>query len=386
MNSIGVQQVLIIGASASGTTTAEALRRKGFTGQITLLGDETHAPYDRPPLSKQFLAGEWDLDKIALRSPDRLAELDLDIREGDPAVSLDAANRTVTTRSGAQLSADAIVIATGVTARDLGWSDVYSVRTVDDSRRLRSAVTQGSRAVVVGCGVLGSEIGATLHKLGADVSIVGPEPVLMAGPLGATVGNELSEMHRAHGVDLRCGVGVVNVDGGHTVTLADDSDLNADVVVSAVGSTPATDWLAGSGLEVDNGVVCDSQCRAADGVYAVGDVARWFHPGRGALMRLENRTNATEQAQVVAANILGDEVEYAPIPYFWTTQFDATIQVHGTVTPTGDTKIVDGDTASGRFVAEHHDDGALHAVIGWNMAKQARQRRANLSVATNARA
>ena len=201
----------------------------------------------------------------------------------------------------------------------------------------------------------------------------------MALQVGPLVAGLLAELHREHGVQLKLGTGVIGLDGedGRVtgVHLASGEHLSADVVVVAIGATPATDWLVGSGLELDNGVVCDSRCRAADGIYAVGDVARWHHEKLGGLVRLENRTNATEQAVAVASVILGGDQPYVPVPYFWTDQFNVKIQVFGVLPTDADVDIVDGEVAGGRFVARYRRDGVVTGVLGWNMPKQARQRR-----------
>jgi NADPH-dependent 2,4-dienoyl-CoA reductase/sulfur reductase-like enzyme len=380
-----VKRVLVVGASAAGLTTAEALRRKGYTGEIAVLGAEPHHPYDRPPLSKQVLSGAWEPERAALRTAEMLSTLDASFVLGDPAVALDPGNRAVRTESGRDLRADAVVIATGVRPRTLpgqdGLAGVHVLRTLDDALALRKDLLGCSRLVVVGEGVLGSEIAATARTLGVDVTIAGPLDAPLALQVGPLVSGLLAGLHRERGVRLRLGTGVVGLstqDGRVTgVRLAAGEVLPADVVVVAIGASPATGWLDGSGLEIDNGVVCDSRCRAADGVYAVGDVARWHHEGLGRLVRLENRTNATEQAVAVAGAILGDDRPYAPVPYFWTDQFDVKVQVHGLV-PAGDdveVDIVDGDVPGRRFVARYRSGGVVTGVLGWNMPKQARLRR-----------
>ncbi|GAA0517238.1 pyridine nucleotide-disulfide oxidoreductase [Saccharopolyspora subtropica] len=381
--------VLVVGASAAGLTTAEALRRGGFRGTLTLLGAEVHAPYDRPPLSKQILSGRWEAERARLRPDTALSSLDAHFVLGDAAVSLDAATREVTTASGRVLRADAVVIATGLQPRTLpGQEDlagVHVLRTLDDALALREDLLAADAVVVVGDGVLGAEIAATARGLGAQVTLVGPQAAPMAAQLGPLVAGALAELHADNGVRLRLGVGVSGLVGqaGRVtgVRLADGRVVPADVVVVAVGAAPATGWLAGSGLTVADGVVCDSRCRAADGIYAVGDVARWHHEGLGTALRLENRTNATEQAFAVAATILGEDRPYAPVPYFWTDQFDARIQVHGRVTAAADVTVVDGDPAQRRFVALCREGGRVTAVLGWNMAKQARLHRQHIGTA-----
>ena len=376
-------RVLVVGASASGLTTAEALRRKGYEGAITLLGDEPHVPYDRPPLSKQVLSGAWEPERAALRTQEMLSALDAEFVLGDPAVGLDPGSRTVRTESGRELRADAVVIATGVRARRLpGQEDlagVHVLRTLDDSLALRKDLVSGSRLVVVGEGVLGSEIAATARTLGLDVTLTGPLAAPMALQVGPLVSQALAELHTERGVKLRLGNGVVGLTGrGGRVTgvrLATDEVLPADVVVVAIGAIPATGWLTDSGLGLDNGVLCDSRCRAAEGIYAVGDVARWYHEGLGRLIRMENRTNATEQAMAVAGAILGEDRPYAPVPYFWTDQFDAKLQVHGFLPAGAEVDVVEGDLTARRFVARYVSDGTVTGVLGWNMPKQTRLRR-----------
>ena len=383
MSAAAPARVLVVGASASGLSTVEALRRRQYRGEITVLGGEVHSPYDRPPLSKQVLSGAWEPARSALRTEEMLAALDAKLILGEDAVALDAATRTVTTASGRQLSADTVVVATGVRARTLpgndGLAGVHVLRTLDDALGLQKDLTPGSRLVVVGEGVLGSEIAATARTMGVDVTMTGPQPAPMALQVGPLVSGLLADLHRRHGVQLRLGTGVIGLVGeaGRVtgVQLGMGEELPADAVVVAIGASPATDWLEGSGLHLDNGVVCDSRCRAADGIYAVGDVARWHHEHLGGLLRLENRTNATEQADSVAGMILGEDRPYVPVPYFWTDQFDVKVQVFGIVPADGDVDIVDGDTATGRFVARYQIEGDVVAVLGWNMPKQVRQHR-----------
>ncbi|MFG1878723.1 NAD(P)/FAD-dependent oxidoreductase [Sphaerisporangium sp. NPDC049003] len=375
--------VVVVGASAAGIATAEALRRKGYRGGLSILGAEPHLPYDRPPLSKQVLAGAWDPDRARLRPEAALVALDAEFVLGDAAVGLDTRTRTVHTASGRALRAGAVVVATGLRPRTLagqaGLSGVHTLRTLDDALALRADLLASSRCVVVGDGVLGAEIAATARGMGLAVTMAGPQPAPLAGPLGPAIAGLLAELHTERGVRLRLGAAVSGLAGqGGRVTgvrLDTGEVLPADVVVVAVGADPATGWLAGSGLRLDNGLVCDSRCRAATGVYAAGDVARWHHDTAGTSLRLENRTNATEQADLVAANILGDDRPYRPVPYFWTDQFDARIHVHGTPSADAEVIVVEGDLAARRFVALYRRDGTITAVLGWNMPKQARLRR-----------
>jgi len=391
-NAAAPARVLVVGASAAGLSTVEALRRKGYRGEITVLGDELHAPYDRPPLSKQVLSGAWEPARAALRTQEMLAALEAELVLGDPAVALDPATRTVHTGSGRELRADAIVIATGVRPRTLpgqdGLAGVHVLRTLDDALALRTSLLGCARLVVVGEGVLGAEIAATARTLGPAVTIAGPLPAPLALQVGPLVSGLLAELHRERGVVLRLGAGVegLTAEDGRVagVRLGTGEVLPADVVVVAIGASPATQWLEGSGLRLDNGVVCDSRCRAAPGIYAVGDVARWHHEQLGRLIRLENRTNVTEQAGAVAAVILGADQPYVPVPYFWTDQFDVKIQVHGLIPAGAEVDVVEGDLAARRFVARYRSDGVVTGVLGWNMPKQSRLRRAEIALSAPA--
>ncbi|GGY08553.1 NAD(P)/FAD-dependent oxidoreductase [Streptomyces minutiscleroticus] len=384
MNAPG--HVLVVGASAAGLSTAEALRRKGFGGRLTLIGAEPEPPYDRPPLSKQVLSGAWEPTRAQLRTKEVLDALDAEFLLGDPAAALDVERRSVSTASGTTVSADAVVVATGITARTLpgqsGLRGVHVVRTVADSLALRSALLKARRVVVVGDGVLGAETAATARLMGLEVCVVGPQPAPMTGQLGPFVAGHLAALHTGNGVGLRTGVlldALLSQDGAVTgVRLSDGEEVAADVVVAAIGCSPCTDWLAGSGLDLDDGVVCDAHCRAAEGVWAVGDVARWHHQGLGRLLRLENRTNATEQALAVAGNILGEDRPYLPVPYFWSDQFDVRLQVFGVPSAENTVEVVEGDPAEGRFVVRYDGPRGPVGVLGWRMPKQARLHRAGL--------
>ncbi|MFI8817779.1 MULTISPECIES: NAD(P)/FAD-dependent oxidoreductase [unclassified Streptomyces] len=379
--------VLVVGASAAGLTAAETLRRLGYPGELTVVGAEWRTPYDRPPLSKQVLSGHWEPERATLLRPgESQARLEAEIILGSPAVALDTATRSVRTAAGRTLRADAVVIATGLSPRLLpGRADLagaHVLRTLDDALALRAELTPGTRLVVVGDGVLGTEIAATASAMGVNVTLVGPQPAPMTAQLGPLVAEKPARLHTHHGVRLLPGTGVrgLRAAGGRVTGVLLDSGetLSAEVAVVAIGATPNTAWLAGSGLRVDNGLVCDSRCRAADGIYAAGDVARRHHDALGTLQRLENRTNATEQAMAVARTILGDDRPYRPIPYVCTDQFTTRIQVYGAPSADAELTVTDGDMTEDRFVALYHRGGAVIGVLGWNMPKQARLRRQRL--------
>ncbi|MGV9675888.1 NAD(P)/FAD-dependent oxidoreductase [Nocardia sp. NPDC003482] len=381
--------VLVVGASAAGLATVEALRRDGYRDPITLLGAEPHLPYDRPPLSKQILSRTWRPERTLLRAPRLLADLEIDLVLGNPALALDSATRTVATATG-PITAEHIVIATGARPRTLPGAiepaGVHVLRTLDDALALRDGLTRARRVVVVGEGVLGAEIAATARRLGHEVTMTGLQHAPMANQLGDLAAGKLAELHTDNGVRLRLGAGVRNLtarNGAVTGVVLDSAGgaetVPADLVVIAIGAAPVTDWLVGSGLRLDRGVVCDARCRAAENIWAAGDVTRWHHPAVGGGCHLENRTNATTQAQLVAANILGADRAYQPVPYFWTDQYDTKVQVHGIIPPDARAVVVEGDPAAGRFVARFdRADGAPVAVLGWNMPKQVAAHRRSL--------
>ncbi|MFJ5266064.1 NAD(P)/FAD-dependent oxidoreductase [Streptomyces sp. NPDC088387] len=364
-----MRSVVVVGASAAGLAAVETLRREGYDGTLTLVGDEPHVPYDRPPLSKQFLSGEWSAERLPLRAHADLGALGLDLRLGTPATALDTAERTVRLADGTVLPYDGLVVATGVRPRRLpGGGGAHVLRTLDDAVALRGRLTAGCRLVVVGAGFLGAEAAAVARRLGARVTLLEPAPVPLAHAVGTDVGRVLTEAHRENGVELRCGVTVSEVtpDG---VRLADGELVGADEILVAVGSLPNTEWLADSGLTVADGVVCDQYCAAAPGVYAAGDVARWHHPLFGVSMRIEHRTNAAEQGMAAARNLLADGPgrPFAPVPYFWSDQYDMKVQAYGYLRGHDEVTVVDGDLAERRFVAAYRAGERLVGVLAVGM-------------------
>lgn len=386
-------RVLIVGASAAGMATANALRRGGYAGRIRMLGEEKELPYDRPPLSKQFLTGTWDESKIRLVPQNRLDELDIELLLGRRAVDVDIASRVVRDAQRMDHPYDALVIATGLAPRVLEGFDVGGVhvlRTVADAVSLRAALRVNARVLVVGGGFLGLEIAATATSLGANVTVVEPVESSLAGRIGPEAADRLYALHRSHGVDVRLGVGVSGPpererpEDHMTMRLTDGSQVEIDSVVLAVGATPRTDWLEGSGIPLDNGVVCDEACQAVPGVWAAGDVARWYHRDLKTHMRVEHRTNATEQGQTVAAAILGKPSGYRPVPFFWTDQFDARVQLAGLIPIGAHGTVVSGAIIEDRFVIKYAVDGLTVGVLGWNSPRDvAVARRALLEESTS---
>ncbi|HEU0170048.1 MAG TPA: FAD-dependent oxidoreductase [Acidimicrobiales bacterium] len=381
------RRIVVVGASLAGLRAAEEVRHQGFEGTITLVGDEIREPYDRPPLSKQVLAGAWPAERTALTvmHPGGLAGLDLDWRLGVRANHLDLTSRRVLLAGGGDVPFDGLVVATGAAPRELPGTEtlagVHTLRTLDDSLAMRAALDGGvRRVVVVGAGFIGAEVAATCRTAGCDVTILEALPVPLGRALGDEMGAVMGELHRDHGVDLRLGVGVAGFEGGDRVThvrLADDSLVDADLVVVGIGVTPNTGWLEGSGLALDDGLVCDATTRAAPGVVAAGDVARWPSHRFGELMRVEHWDNAIAMGEHAARRLLADlagdpaddpasTAPYDPVPWFWSDQYDRKIQLAGRSAGADEVRIVDGSIDERRFVALYRRGDRLVGVLAMN--------------------
>jgi 3-phenylpropionate/trans-cinnamate dioxygenase ferredoxin reductase component len=383
---VALRNIVVVGASLAGLRAVETLRREGYDDRLVLVGAEPHRPYDRPPLSKELLAGEWEPEQLALRRQS-YDDLDLDWRLERRATSLDLGAREVELHDGERIAFDGLVVATGATPRTLPGTPplagVFTLRTLDDSLALAELLDARPRVVVIGAGFIGSEVAATCKaKRGLDVTVLEALPVPMVRGVGPVIGDVMGELHRDHGVDLRCGVTVAGIEGDgrvERVRLGDGTAIEADVVVVGVGVAPETAWLEGSGLRLDNGVVCDETCLAAPGVVAAGDVARWPNPRFGGeLMRVEHWTNATEQGVAAAQRLLAGEsggVPYAPVPFVWSDQYDVKIQVVGHVRGDDEVAVAHGTLDERRFVALFGRAGRLTGALGFGRPRQLMQYR-----------
>ncbi|SDY69079.1 phthalate 3,4-dioxygenase, ferredoxin reductase subunit [Modestobacter sp. DSM 44400] len=373
--------VVVVGSSVAGVRCVQALRSEGFSGRVVLVGEETQLPYDKPPLSKQFLAGFWDTARVALLTAERAAELDVELRLGSAAERLDLAGRQVHLADGSTLAWDAAVLATGAAARPSPWhtdSGVHVVRTLADAQALRADLDTDAPVVVVGGGFIGAEVAATAHSLGRDVTVVDPLAAPIGRVVGAEVGQYFTALHQRHGVQTRFGVGVESVSGSSgdlVVVLTDGTELPAGTVIVGIGATPNDGWLADSGLLVENGVTCDEHCRAVDApdVYAVGDLARWLHPSHDEHVRVEHWTNAVDSAVVAAHNIVhpDDLRAHAPVEYVWSDQYDWKIQIVGRpATATRHELIGSWEGTSARGAAVYTDvSGQLRGAVTVNWPK-----------------
>jgi NADPH-dependent 2,4-dienoyl-CoA reductase/sulfur reductase-like enzyme len=373
----GSSTVAVVGASLAGLRATETLRTEGFEGRIVLIGAEHHLPYDRPPLSKQFLQGTWGLDRVRLREPERIEALGVDLRLGRSARALDVERHRLELDDGSKVEFDGLVIATGAHPRTLAAvgqpAAVHVLRTLEDSSALREATAEpGTRLAVIGAGFIGSEVAATCHGRGARVTVIEALSVVLQGALGEQIGTACSALHRAHGVELRTGVRVSGfaVNG---VELDDGTVVPADVVIVAIGVVPTTDWLDGSGLEVRDGVVADATLHATDDIVVAGDVARWYDESLGGEVRIEHWTNASEQGVAAAHSLLAGRAHapsYTPVPYFWSDQYDVRIQVIGCPRPDDEVVVVDGSVPRGSFVALYGRAGRLTGALGFSRPRQ----------------
>jgi NADPH-dependent 2,4-dienoyl-CoA reductase/sulfur reductase-like enzyme len=363
--------IVIVGGGLAASRTAEQLRRAEFAGAITIVSDEDHLPYDRPPLSKDVLRGETD--DVLLKPAEFYAENDITLHLGTAATKLDTAAQTITLANGEVIGYDELVIATGLEPKRIpSLPDIAGIcvlRTLDESLALREHAGSIARAVVIGAGFIGCEVAASLRKLGVAVTIVEPQPSPLASVLGTQIGEMVARLHRAEGVDVRCGIGVTGVSGTdhvEKVQLSDGTELDADVVVVGIGSRPSTDWLEGSGIEVDNGVVCDAAGRtSAPNVWAIGDVASWQDVS-GHQVRVEHWSNVAEQARVIVPAMLGVEATSAVVvPYFWSDQYDVKIQCLGEPEADDIVHVVADDGR--KFLAYYERDGAVVGVVGGGM-------------------
>jgi 3-phenylpropionate/trans-cinnamate dioxygenase ferredoxin reductase subunit len=389
-----VDSVIVVGASLAGWRATEALRAEGFAGKITLLGEEPHLPYDRPPLSKQVLAGTWPPEKAVLADKKRSSELQVHEVLGRRAVRLDVDGRAVETDDGTLLRADGIVLATGAAPRrlpgtgTLGPRDgLFTLRTLDDSLALRAAVTavDEARVVVIGAGFIGSEVASTCATLGCQVTVLEIMDIPLANVLGPLVGSHCATLHGANGVELRAGVkveGIGRVESvggvarpGLSVRLVGDDVLEADVVVVGIGVAPSTQWLEGSDLELDDGVVCDDNLYAADGIVAAGDMARWLwrHDQFEEFVRIEHWEVAANAGLAAARSLLAgrkDALPFNPVPYFWSDQYGIRFQVLGNPGGDDDVEVVEGSLEEGKFVALYGRAGRLRAAFAIGKPRQ----------------
>jgi NADPH-dependent 2,4-dienoyl-CoA reductase/sulfur reductase-like enzyme len=371
-----VKLVAVVGASLAGLSSARALREQGFDGRLVIVGAERHRPYDRPPLSKEFLGGTASEADLTLESDDE--DLDAEWRLGTMVTSLEAGSR-LSLSDGSTLSVDGIVLATGAQPRRLPQMDqlagLHLLRTLEDARALRADLKPGARLVVVGAGFIGAEVASTASGLGVDVTVLEAATSPLAGAIGEQMGQVVSGLHADHGVTLRCGVGVAAIEGEDHVSgvrLADGTLVPADVVLVGVGVKPTTDWLAGSDIDIADGVLCDAYgATSVEHVVAVGDCSTWYDPATRRHQRLEHWTAARERAGIAVATLLsgGTDQRVGRPPYFWSDQYGGRIQFTGHITGHDEVTVDEGSIAERDFVAVYRRAGEPVGVIAVNRGK-----------------
>ena len=374
-----LRRIAIVGASLAGLRAAETLRARGFDGELTLIGDEPHRPYDRPPLSKQLLQGTLEPEDTFFRRKDGYDALSLDMRLGVRATSLDLRARRVTLADGTFADYDRLILATGARPRMLPGiaprAGLFVLRGLDDAIALRRELMSASHVAIVGAGFIGLEVAASCRARGLHVTVIEALPVPLSSILPPTLCEMVAALHRDHGIDLRTGVTVTEVVGESRVagvTLSDGSRIGADVVVVGIGVIPNTEWLAASGLVLDNGIVCDGSGQAAPGVYAAGDVARVANQWHGDSPRIEHWTNAVEQGVHAAENALagpGASTSFSSVPYFWSDQYDRKIQFVGLSRQHDEMVVVDGSLADRRLTALFRKGDRLAACLAVNQPR-----------------
>jgi len=376
---MSVERLVVVGASLAGLRAVEAARKVGFLGSITLIGAEEHLPYDRPPLSKAFLDPIGDgsePEQPFFRAEAVFSdELKVELVLGNPASGLDTEKRVVSV-GAREIPYDALIIATGAHARVLPGTDnlagVYGLRTLDDAQGIRAALDAGARTVVIGAGFIGSELASGARKRGLDVTVVEALPTPLVRATGTEMGAAIAALHERNGTSLLCGTGVASVEGSgkvERVVLDDGTVIPADLVVVGIGAIPSVGWLEGSGLAIDNGIVCDATLwTGVPGVYAAGDVANWHNVTLDKRQRLEHWTSAAEQGAAAARNALdpANAKPYGTVPYFWSDWYDVRIQFVGS--PDADeVLLVDGDvTRDGRWVALYRTGDRLIGALTVN--------------------
>lgn len=389
------RDVVIVGASLAGLRAAEALRREGYAGRLTMVGaEEDFPPFDRPPLSKEVLRGAWQLD--AARLP-LFEDIDARLLLGIGATALHPAERLVSLGDGRALGYDGLVIATGTTVRRIRCPGstlpgVHYLRTARDCAALEAQFRHRPRVVVIGGGFIGSEVASACRERNLDVTVVDLAELPMAEQTGQPIARYLMDQHRSRGVALRLGVGIDGIEGEssvRSVRLADGDAIKADLVIVGIGVAPETQWLSGSGLTVEDGVVCDEHCVSigTPDIVAAGDVARWYNRLYGRHMRVEHWTNAVEQAEYAAAVLhhgTGGRTGYAPVPYFWSDQHASRLQFAG-IRGVHET-VVEGSLADHKFVTVQRDEQGREVgvlAINWPAGFQRHRRLLLASLASS---
>ncbi|MCS7275580.1 MAG: FAD-dependent oxidoreductase [Dehalococcoidia bacterium] len=374
--------VVIVGANLAGGRAAEALRKEGFDGRIFLVGEEPHPPYERPPLSKEYLRGEMPREELFVQPESFWAEQEIELLMGVRAVSLDLAHKRVELSSGERLSFDKLLLATGGRVRRLevpgaDLEGIHYLRTVDDSEALARELRPGRRLAIVGAGFIGSEVAASAREKGLEVTMIEVLPLPLQKALGPEVGRIYADIHRQHGVELVLGEGVERFEGDsrlQAVVTSTGRRIECDLALVGVGIVPATELAEAAGLAVDNGIVVNEFCQTSHpDVYAAGDVANFYSPVLGRRLRVEHWHNAQNQGVAAARSMLRGE-PYAEVPWFWSDQYDLNMQYVG-FADAWDRVVFRGDVEARRFTAFYLRQGRLEAALAINRPRDIRAAR-----------
>jgi 3-phenylpropionate/trans-cinnamate dioxygenase ferredoxin reductase subunit len=374
--------VVIVGANLAGGRAAEALRKEGFDGRIFLVGEEPHPPYERPPLSKEYLRGEMPREELFVQPESFWAEQEIELLMGVRAVSLDLAHKRVELSSGERLSFDKLLLATGGRVRRLevpgaDLEGIHYLRTVDDSEALARELRPGRRLAIVGAGFIGSEVAASAREKGLEVTMIEVLPLPLQKALGPEVGRIYADIHRQHGVELVLGEGVERFEGDsrlQAVVTSTGRRIECDLALVGVGIVPATELAEAVGLTVDNGIVVNEFCQTSHpDVYAAGDVANFYSPVLGRRLRVEHWHNAQNQGMAAARSMLRGE-PYAEVPWFWSDQYDLNMQYVG-FADAWDRLVFRGDVEARRFTAFYLRQGRLQAALAINRPRDIRAAR-----------
>jgi 3-phenylpropionate/trans-cinnamate dioxygenase ferredoxin reductase subunit len=372
---------VVIGANLTAGAAATTLRSEGFDGPIVLVGEEVHPPYERPPLSKEYLRGEAPAENALLHPTTWYEENGVELLLGVRALRIDPAERYVELEGGDQVLYGKLLIATGGRNRRLGvpghdLEGVLDLRTVEDADRIRARAVAGAKVVVVGAGFIGCEVAASLRRLGVEVEVVEIFDVPLLRAVGPEVGRVYEAIHRDQGVRFHFGQGVERFDGAGRVeeVVTERGDrIGCDFVVVGVGIQPATDVVEGSGIAVENGIQVDEHCRTGvDGIYAAGDVANHFHPVFRSRMRVEHWDNALKQGAAAARNMMGREAPFEDLHWFWSDQYDTNLQFLG-FAPEWDELVIRGSMEERTFTGFYVKDGVVDAVVALNRGKDVRR-------------
>lgn len=380
---------IIAGGSLAGFTTAQSLRSSGYTGRIQIFSGEDCLPYNRPPLSKQILLGTWSSEKTLIATQELIDKLEVEYHSGQNVDSLSIETQEITA-SGNQFEFEKLVIATGVRARQLSHTATskrtFTFRTLADALAIKSLIDEINTVGVIGSGVLGCEIASAISTLGKKVTIVDQIPLPNLPMTGGHVSSKIHELFIANQVDMRMNTQIESISEGEnsvSIELKDGAAFEVDILIITIGSVANTEWLHSSGIDISNGVLCDAKGEAAENIFAVGDVARWWSNSAGAALKRENQSSAIEQGLAVGHFIATGEESAISLPFFWSEIFGAKITLTGTLEPELPFEVLHGSIDEDTFVGATFRGDQMTGVIGWNMSKEFRQERKKMEERAN---